>query len=126
MESSISIFKVLLLASRQTPKLEDHSWSGCPRMLNIFTANFHIWRPIRNLRERAVPTDGFVSITVQNLIFSYYVEIHKKTITKNRIGVAPLSEKNQMDGTLDLAESAGLEVWEIKSQIKKSLREFRR
>ena len=35
-----------LLASRQTPKLEDHYWSAVHDCLfNIFAANLHIWRP---------------------------------------------------------------------------------
>ena len=39
-------YSVRLLASRQTPKLEDHSWSAVHDCLfNIFTANLHIWRP---------------------------------------------------------------------------------
>ena len=39
-------YSVRLLASRQTPKLEDHSWSAVHDwLLNIFTANLHIWRP---------------------------------------------------------------------------------
>ena len=37
---------VRLLASRQTPKLEDHSWSTIHDYLfNIFSAKLHIWRP---------------------------------------------------------------------------------
>ena len=39
-------YSVRLLASRQTPRLEDHSWSAfhdC--LLNIFAANLHIWSP---------------------------------------------------------------------------------
>ena len=35
-----------LLASRQTTKLEDHSWSAVHECLfNIFATNIHIWRP---------------------------------------------------------------------------------
>ena len=38
-------YSVRLLASRQTPKLEDHSWSAVHDcLLNIFPAN-QIWRP---------------------------------------------------------------------------------
>jgi hypothetical protein len=38
---------VRLLASCQTPKLEDHSWSAVHNYLfNTFAANLHIWRPI--------------------------------------------------------------------------------
>ena len=39
-------YSVSLLASRQTPKLEDHSWSAVHDCLfNIFAANLYIWRP---------------------------------------------------------------------------------
>ena len=39
-------YSVRLLASRQTPKLEDHSWSAVHDCLfNIFAANLHIRRP---------------------------------------------------------------------------------
>ena len=39
-------YSVRLLASRQTPKLEDHSWLAVHNCLfNIFAANLHIWRP---------------------------------------------------------------------------------
>ena len=39
-------YSVSLLASRQTLKLEDHSWSAVHDCLfNIFAANLHIWRP---------------------------------------------------------------------------------
>ena len=39
-------YSVRLLASRQTPKLEDHSWSAVHDYLfNISAANHHIWRP---------------------------------------------------------------------------------
>ena len=39
-------YSVKLLASRQTPKLEGHSWSALQDSLfNIFPANLHIWRP---------------------------------------------------------------------------------
>ena len=39
-------YSVRLLASRQTPNLEDHSWSAVHDCLfNIFAANLHIWRP---------------------------------------------------------------------------------
>ena len=39
-------YSVRLLASRQTPKLEDHSWSAVHDCLfNIFAANLHIWKP---------------------------------------------------------------------------------
>ena len=39
-------YSVRLLTSRQTPKLEDHSWSAVHDYLfNIFAANLHIWRP---------------------------------------------------------------------------------
>ena len=39
-------YSVRLLASRQTPKLEDHSWLDVHDFLfNIFAANRHIWRP---------------------------------------------------------------------------------
>ena len=39
-------YNVRLLASRQTFKLEDHSWSALHDCLsNIFAANLHIWRP---------------------------------------------------------------------------------
>ena len=39
-------YSVRLLASHQTPKLEDHSWSAVHDCsFNIFTANLHIWRP---------------------------------------------------------------------------------
>ena len=39
-------YYVRLLASRQTPKLEDHPWSAVHDCLfNIFAANLHIWRP---------------------------------------------------------------------------------
>ena len=35
-----------LIASRQTPKLEDHSWPTVHDCLfNMFAANLHIWRP---------------------------------------------------------------------------------
>ena len=38
-------FYSVQLASRQTPKLEDHSWSAVHDYLfNIFAANVHIWR----------------------------------------------------------------------------------
>ena len=41
-----SFYSVRLLASRQTPKLEDHCWSAVHDcLLNIFAANLHIWRP---------------------------------------------------------------------------------
>ena len=39
-------YSLRFLASLQTPKLEGHSWSvvhDC--LLNIFSANLHIWRP---------------------------------------------------------------------------------
>ena len=39
-------YSVRLLASRQTPKLEDHSWPAVHDCLfNIFAVNLHIWRP---------------------------------------------------------------------------------
>ena len=39
-------YSVRFLASRQTPKLEEHSWSAVHDCLfNIFAANLHIWRP---------------------------------------------------------------------------------
>ena len=39
-------YSVGLLVSRQTPKLEDHSWSAVHDCLsNIFAANLRIWRP---------------------------------------------------------------------------------
>ena len=39
-------YSVRLLASRQTSKLEDHSWSAVHDCLfNILAANLHIWRP---------------------------------------------------------------------------------
>ena len=39
-------YSVMLLASRQTPNLEDHSWSAVHDfLLNIFAANLQIWRP---------------------------------------------------------------------------------
>ena len=39
-------YSVMLIASRQTPKLENHSWSAVQDCLfNIFTTNPHIWRP---------------------------------------------------------------------------------
>ena len=39
-------YSVMLLASRQTPKLENYSWSSVHDCLfNIFTANLHIWKP---------------------------------------------------------------------------------
>ena len=39
-------YNVRLLASRQTPKLEDHSWSAVHDFLfNIFTVNLYICRP---------------------------------------------------------------------------------
>ena len=39
-------YSVRLLASCQTPKLEDHSWSAVHDCLfNIFAANLHIRRP---------------------------------------------------------------------------------
>ena len=39
-------YSVRLLVSRQTLKLEDHSWSAVHDCLfNIFAATFHIWRP---------------------------------------------------------------------------------
>ena len=38
-------YSVRLLASRQTPMLENHSWSAVHDCLfNIFAANLHIWR----------------------------------------------------------------------------------
>ena len=41
-----NFYSVRLLDSRLTPKLEDHSWSAVHDcLLNIFAANFHIWRP---------------------------------------------------------------------------------
>ena len=42
----ITFYSVMMLASRQTPKLEDHSWSTFHDCLfNIFAANLHIRRP---------------------------------------------------------------------------------
>ena len=39
-------YNVRLLASRQTPKLKNNSWSDVHDCLfNIFAANLHIWRP---------------------------------------------------------------------------------
>ena len=39
-------YSVRLLASRQTPKLEDLSWSAVHDYLfNIFATNLHIWSP---------------------------------------------------------------------------------
>ena len=39
-------YSVRLLASRQTPNLEDHSWSAVHDCLfNILAAILHIWRP---------------------------------------------------------------------------------
>ena len=39
-------YSVRLLASRQTSKPEDHSWSAVhDSLFNIFAANLHIWRP---------------------------------------------------------------------------------
>jgi hypothetical protein len=38
-------YSVRLLASLQTPKLEDHSWSAVHDLFNVFAANLHIWRP---------------------------------------------------------------------------------
>ena len=39
-------YNMRLLASRQTPKMKDHSWSALhDGLFNIFPANLHIWRP---------------------------------------------------------------------------------
>ena len=39
-------YSVRLLVSRQTPKLEDLSWTAVYYgVFNIFAANLHIWRP---------------------------------------------------------------------------------
>ena len=39
-------YSVRLLATRHTPKPEDHSWSAVHDCLfNIFAANLQIWRP---------------------------------------------------------------------------------
>ena len=39
-------YSVRWLALRQTPKLEDHSWSAVHDcLINIFAANLHILRP---------------------------------------------------------------------------------
>ena len=55
----ICFYSLRLLASCQTPKLEDYSWSAVYDCLfAIFAANLHILRhksPIRNSRGRAMP-----------------------------------------------------------------------
>ena len=39
-------YSLRLLASRQTPMLEDHSWLAVHDCLfNIFAGNLHIWKP---------------------------------------------------------------------------------
>ena len=51
-------YSMWLLASRQTPKLEDHSWSAVHDCLfTIFAANPYIWRPTPHpeSRGRAMP-----------------------------------------------------------------------
>ena len=59
-------YSVRLLASCQSPKMEDHSWSAVHDCLfNIFAANLHIWRPtLPSVKRGRVmpwwqePTDG--------------------------------------------------------------------
>jgi hypothetical protein len=57
---------VRLLASRQTPKLEDHSWSAVHDcLLNIFAANLHIWHRspyiVRAIKSRSLRWAGHVA-----------------------------------------------------------------
>ena len=75
-------YSVRLLASRQTPKLEDHSWSAVHDCLfNIFAANLHIWRPTppsatQGTRHAVVTgTHGWGDINQRSKILVYLVLI---------------------------------------------------
>ena len=89
-------FTVRLLASCQTPKMEDHSWSSVhDGLFNIFTANLHIWRPtppsatqgmhhamVTGTHEwnNKVPSDKNISF---NTIYKYmYIVIHSTDTVK--------------------------------------------
>ena len=52
-------YSMKLLASRQTPKQEDLSWSAVHDCLfNIFAANLHIWRSTPPFATRHVNVTG--------------------------------------------------------------------
>ena len=72
-------YSVRLLASRQTPKLEDHSYSAVHDcFFNILAANLLIWKPTppsatQGTRHAVVTgTHGWITITTISINYAPY------------------------------------------------------
>ena len=60
----IYFYSVRLLASRQSLKLDGHSWSAIHNSLfNIFVVNLHIWRPTALQPQSAGKRHDVVTVT---------------------------------------------------------------